>query len=224
MSAKSRTCALVLEAISRMSAVFPIRSMIPFLKYRASPVCSHHPSSDDITRTWSNAVSSCRMIVFLPPAYGHSSKQKPRSPGAARSRTDGIIVVRQAQSSIGWICQQQKPGPGFNKEGGLELKQRIAPDVAECTAARIDAGVASHKDVVPGVPDHQCSLFAGADVAYQGEEIGWIWLSQVGVAGAANRSGMQLRDMVDGFRNVAAHIDKRSIEVQQIEVEHEHFP
>src|SRR5664280_3575391 len=122
MSAKSRTCALVLEAISRISAVFPIRSMIPFLKDRASPVCFHHPSSDDITRTWSNAVSSCRMIIFLPPACGHSSKQKPRSPGAARSRTDGIIVVQQVQSSIGRICQQQQLRPGFDKVGGIELK------------------------------------------------------------------------------------------------------
>src|SRR5664280_1657467 len=175
MSAKSRTFAFLFEAISWMSAVFPIRSMIPFLKYRASPVCFHHPSSDDITRTWNKAVSSCHMIVFLPPACGRSSKQKPRSPKAARSRTDGIIVVQQAQSSIGWICQQQKSRPGLDKIGGLEFKQCIASDVAECAAARIDAGIVSHKDVIPGVPNHKRSLFAGADVTYQGQEIGWIW-------------------------------------------------
>jgi hypothetical protein len=31
-----------------------------------------------------------------------------------------------------------------------------------------------------------------------------------------NRSGVQLKDMVDSFRNVAARVDKRSIEVEEI--------
>jgi hypothetical protein len=39
-----------------------------------------------------------------------------------------------------------------------------------------------------------------------------------------NRPGVQLKDMVDRFRNVTARIDKRSIQVEQIEVEHRYSP
>ncbi len=39
-----------------------------------------------------------------------------------------------------------------------------------------------------------------------------------------NRPSVQAQDMIDRFRNISASINKRSVEVKEIEIEHRHSP
>ena len=81
------------------------------------------------------------------------------------------IVVWQVQASTSRAGQHQNLGQGVDKIRGLQFEQCVAPDIAERTSARGDAGIVGYKDVIPRVSDHERSFPARANVTYQGQEI-----------------------------------------------------